>query len=119
MNLSEAIETHTAWRVRLRAAVHGADPLDVAEIVRDDRCALGTWLKGEGAQRFADTPEFRRALQQHQRFHLAAAEVAALINEGRREEAEARMAAGSDYAGASSDLHMALMALQRLESQAS
>lgn len=106
MNFDEAITAHVTWKIRLLGYVGGlptAEKLDSLEVARDDACALGKWLHGEG-QRFAALPKFSKVVDEHARFHRCAAEVIQACDRGDRKGAEALVAWNSQYAATSNEL---------------
>lgn len=75
---------------------------------RDDRCAFGQWLS-EGIdplRRLSPRYELVRAL--HGTFHGLAAEVLDDALAGRSDVARAKIASGTEFAGVSADLTLAL-----------
>src|ERR1022692_4636338 len=89
-NFSSAIQAHTNWKLRLATNCRSASPekIDVAALAKDDVCALGKWLHGDGRDH-ASHPRFRELVDAHSAFHRSAAALAALIERGKREEAAA------------------------------
>jgi len=75
--LDKAIYAHEQWKVRLADHLEGRVPLTtpLADLERDDRCALGTWLHTEGKS-LADKPAYRNLVESHAEFHRIAAMVA-------------------------------------------
>jgi len=107
--LTAAISAHLAWKTHLSIAIgSGESRFQVDEVARDDLCALGRWLMGDGALR--EAAPYAEVLALHARFHLEAARVLALALEDRGEEAAAAMERGSDFDEASSALMAALAA---------
>lgn len=47
-DFDNAVEAHRAWKVKLRHAIAAKEHLDAATICKDDQCALGKWLHGDG-----------------------------------------------------------------------
>lgn len=88
MDLGAAIDSHTQWRVKLKAAISRGDTLDSSSIALDTRCELGQWLSGEGRARFGAKPEFQKLVSAHRAFHAAAGQVAAAVNAGKPVDAE-------------------------------
>jgi len=108
--LTSAINAHSAWTTRLKAAI-GSKKLDVpvSTVRTDNQCMFGKWLYGE--QLSADdkqTENYRNAQRLHAQFHEAAATVAQFAIAGQREAAENAMGPASDYARVSSALTAAL-----------
>ncbi len=57
MDLNDAINSHTDWKIRLRHAISERATLDVASVARDDACDYGQWLHGPARQRFGTLPD--------------------------------------------------------------
>ena len=89
-NFSSAIQAHTNWKLRLAANCRIASPekIDVAALAKDNVCALGKWLHGDGRDH-ATHARFRELVDAHAAFHRSAAALAALIERGKRDEAAA------------------------------
>jgi aerotaxis receptor len=108
----EAVSDHQQWRVTLRNAINRGLTLDVAQIRRDDCCALGHWLNGPGAQRWGAKPAFSKLVQAHQAFHEAVGRTAELINQQRIADAEATLETSQPLHKAGQDLNRAIHALE-------
>ena len=108
-----AVEAHRAWKVKLRSAMTSGERLDHVAICKDDRCALGQWLHGEGGQRWGTRPAFVQLLQEHAGFHRAAGAVAEAIGRHDVEGAERMLASGSTFAKASNQTVSAIMRVKR------
>lgn len=113
MDLTDAINAHTDWKIRLRGAISDQCALDVDTIARDDCCELGRWLHGPSKERFGALPAHGECLASHARFHRCAADVAATINAREYVKAEQMLSAGSRYALASRAIVLAIEALRR------
>ena len=107
-----AIDAHAKWKERLQDYITGRSEEDVTmeSAMRDDLCALGVWLGGEGKQHYGHTPGFDALRQAHTRFHRCAGEVLAMAANGHPDEALAMLEEG-DYADASDDVTAALVDL--------
>ena len=90
LNFSSAIQAQSNWKLRLAANCRSASPekIDVAALSKDNVCALGAWLHGDGRAR-ASHARFRELVDAHAAFHRSAAVLAAMIERGKREEAAA------------------------------
>ncbi|TSE30191.1 methyl-accepting chemotaxis protein [Tepidimonas taiwanensis] len=88
LDFDSAIKAHQQWRIKLRNAILKGEKLDVATIRRDDCCAVGKWIYGEGGRRYGNLPLFSTLVEQHKTFHLETGRVAELINAGKKEEAD-------------------------------
>jgi len=107
-----AIDAHLKWKERLHdhIAGKGGEDFDANSIARDDLCALGVWINGEGARDHGDAPGFETLRQTHTRFHASAGKVIALAKVGRRDEALTMLEEG-EYAQASDEVTAALVDL--------
>jgi hypothetical protein len=113
MDLTDAVNAHTDWKIRLRGAISDRSTLDLDTIASDDRCEFGRWLYGASRERYGALPAHRDCLVAHARFHLCAADVAASINAGEYSKAEQMLAAGTRYALASRAIVLAIETLRR------
>lgn len=107
-----AIDAHMKWKERLHDHVAGrsSEPLDEHSVARDDLCALGQWLKGDGAKTFGGTAAFNHLCSVHASFHAAAGQIVALNAAGKQVEALHMLEEGA-YAQASDDVTVALVDL--------
>lgn len=112
MNLDEAIERHMEWKVVFRAALEGRQTVDAATIRRDNCCALGKWLHGEGAARYGRKASFAELLTSHETFHREAGKVAEAINARDYAGAEKMLGVWGEYMDASLAVVDAIEALQ-------
>jgi hypothetical protein len=113
LTLERAFEAHQQWKARLKQSVISGESLDVPTIRRDDCCALGQWLHGEGYTRYGTRPEFSKLLYKHSGFHLVASVVAGIINAGQHEEAMEMLQDFSHFSTASAEVGIAIMALKK------
>jgi methyl-accepting chemotaxis protein len=112
MDFQEAIVAHTKWKMRLFQGIRGQGPLpDAGEVARADRCDLGRWLVGEGAQHAA-YDSYREVVAAHAEFHQRAADVVRTSKGGDAEGAEAMLASGGLYALASDAVVLAAAKLR-------
>ncbi len=107
------IDAHRQWKVKLRDAIELHQKVDTATLCRDDCCALGKWIYGDG-QRLQNRQNFMELVEKHKRFHLAAGSVGELVNQRRYREAEDALITGTPFAAATSDVVMALSTAKRL-----
>ena len=107
-----ALDAHIRWKERLQDYIqgHGDEDLRVESICRDDECALGVWLEGEGKEHYGQVPGFETLRQAHKRFHECAGKVLAVAQGGRLGEAMAMLEEG-EYVTASDDVTAALVEL--------
>jgi methyl-accepting chemotaxis protein len=118
MNFDEAIMKHAEWRMKLRTAMVRKEKLDAMAIGRDNNCELGKWLHGEGKTQAARLPSFDACVAEHRAFHAEAGKIASLINQGKYEEAEKLLAAGSEYSRISTSVGGRLIRLKHEISKA-
>lgn len=108
MNLDDAIKAHTEWKIKLRTAIQAKQQLDATTIARDNACPLGQWLHGEAKTRHSTLSSYVTCVREHAAFHAQAGRVAAAINAGKYSEADAMLAAGTQYAAASTAVSAAV-----------
>lgn len=113
MNLNDAINSHTDWKIRLRHAISEREVLDVEAVARDDACDYGQWLHGPAREWFGALPAYAECVQAHAVFHARAADVAGVINAGDYARAERLLGPGSAYALASRATVLAIEVLKR------
>ena len=112
--ITAAVTAHAAWKVRLSQAIAaGSSDFAVATVRQDNQCPFGKWLYGEVDPTSRSSPHYETVRKLHASFHVGAAGVLALALAGKRAEAEAAMAPGSEFARASTQLTLALTAWQR------
>jgi methyl-accepting chemotaxis protein len=107
------IDAHRQWKVKLRDAIESRGKVDVATLSRDDCCALGQWIYGDG-QRLSARPGFIDLIGRHKRFHSVAGGVAELINQRHYRQAEDALAPGTPFSAATSEVVLALSSAKRL-----
>jgi hypothetical protein len=113
MDLIDSVNAHTDWKIGLRGAIADRATLDLEVISRDDSCELGRWLHGDSTQMLSTLSTHQDCVRAHARFHVCAAEVAALINAGNYARAERMLGPGSRYALASRAIVLAIEGLKR------
>lgn len=107
-----AIDAHLKWKERLQNHVAGIsnEPLDIQTVARDDCCALGIWLNGEGQTHYGASPGFEIVRQTHARFHRCAGDVLATATKRGAGEAMHMLKEG-EYARVSDEVTAALVDL--------
>ena len=77
LDFKKWIQAHRDWRLRLSNYISGQsnEQLDEDHICRDDRCALGQWIHGNGGKYYGDLDVFRDMRHHHATFHRSAADV--------------------------------------------
>ena len=75
LDFAGAISAHGKWRQRLLDFVAGnSEQLDPAVVGRDDQCALGCWIHGDG-RALRGNGQYVDLKTEHAAFHRCAAEV--------------------------------------------
>ena len=113
VDVDAIIDAHRQWKVKLRQAIEDRSQVDTATLSRDDCCALGKWIYGDG-QRLAERPTFSTLVGRHAHFHRVAGQVGELINQRRMREAEDALAPGTAFAQATSEVVSTLSSAKRL-----
>lgn len=113
VNVDAIIDAHRQWKVKLRQAIEERTIVDVETLSRDDCCALGKWIYGDG-KRLSQRPNFVELVGRHRHFHKVAGEIGTLINQKRMREAEDSLAPGTMFAKATADVVSTLSAAKRL-----
>ncbi|MDA8328697.1 MAG: CZB domain-containing protein, partial [Betaproteobacteria bacterium] len=80
---------------------------------RDDACALGQWLHGEGEHQHGTRPTFTHLKTVHQDFHRSAGTVADAINAGQTDKAQRMLGSGTDFAETTERVLTAIQTLRR------
>ena len=113
IDVDAIIDAHRLWKVKLREAIEQRDTVDTATLSRDDCCALGKWIYGDG-QRLADRPSFTQLIERHKAFHRVAGQVGDLINRREYRSAEDALAPETPFADATTSVVLSLSAAKRL-----
>lgn len=87
--INEALQAHTAWRMKLTTAIRmGGLDTPPTDIACDNKCAFGQWLYGPAInEETRDRKPYQVTRRLHAEFHKVASEVAELAEGGRRGEA--------------------------------
>lgn len=112
LTLENAIASHQSWKTKLINAAISGQQLDVATIKRDDCCDLGTWLHGDGMRLYGGRPEFTNLIDKHKSFHVAASEVAGIINTEGYEPGRTQLRGGSPFIYATIEVIVAINLLK-------
>ncbi|WP_170211616.1 methyl-accepting chemotaxis protein [Rhodoferax bucti] len=113
IDVDTIIDAHRQWKVKLRDAIESGAPVDVGTLSRDDCCALGKWIYGDG-QRLGNRASFTELIQRHAHFHRIAGQVGTLINEKRLADAEDALAPGTPFSSATAAVVQVLSGVKRL-----
>jgi len=72
MHFQNAVREHNEWWVQFEQYLKSnADEHTFKDVVRDDCCAIGQWLHGDG-QEFSHLDEFQTVMKHHKDLHNAA-----------------------------------------------
>jgi methyl-accepting chemotaxis protein len=113
MNLDNAVQTHSQWKTKLRAAIAKHEQLDLMTLSRDDCCELGKWLHGDGKSSYGRLTSPADCVHKHLVFHSEVTKVARAVNAKQFEAAEGMLDAGTPYAKASSALSVSFLQLRK------
>ena len=113
MDLNAASQAHSEWKIKLRMAITKREQLDAVTIGKDNCCALGKWLHGEGKPQIGKYKSYVDCVTRHATFHREAGAVAQAINKGDYAKADAMLEGGTAYAAASSAVLAAIGALKK------
>lgn len=110
--LDSMLVAHQKWKTKLQHAIASGELLDVKTIKRDDCCALGKWIYGNGRIPYGHFPEFERLMNSHKEFHFIPSIVADVINSKNLEQSHSMIAGNSQFAHSSSEVALAIFELK-------
>ncbi len=113
IDLDKALEKHSEWKVKLRAAISKHEEMDVETISKDNCCDFGKWLYGDAKAQLGQLASYSDCVSKHAAFHVEAGRVATMINAKKFNEAEAMLGSGSPFVSASSAVGVAIMHLKK------
>lgn len=113
MDLKQALQNHSEWKMKFRSAISQKKTLDASIIEKDDCCELGKWLHGDGKSKYSHLASFSDCVTKHAAFHREAGKVAELINSENFSEAETMVNSSSGYTSASNEVGMAIILLKK------
>lgn len=97
IDFDSAISAHIDWKMKLSNYIAHCDhSLDPSVVGADNKCALGKWVYGPGAEHSAHS-EFQNMKTEHAAFHRCAGEIVACANQGDLTRAEKLMQPGAEY----------------------
>jgi methyl-accepting chemotaxis protein len=108
MDLSQAGQMHSEWKIKFRMAIAKQETLDAANISSDRECPLGKWLHGEAKGKFDGLPAYADCVIRHATFHQEAGKVAQTINAKNFSQAKTMMNANTPYALAANNFIISL-----------
>lgn len=112
LDIDAAIRVHLEWKAALRKAVAARVKLDARQVGDDSSCALGHWLHDKVERQFPQLDSYWDCAIAHSELHHEAERIAQLANQGRYDEAEAALGAGTAYSVASNKIIVALKMLR-------
>lgn len=113
MNFDEAIKAHSDWKMKLNRYIANPDKsIDIQTLSKDNACALGQWLYGEG-KAYNKLPEYNELLQEHAKFHKAAGDIVRRCDHGEEVKAELSLGAHSPFSEHSTRVVSLLMHLKK------
>ena len=114
MNFDDAIRAHVDWKMKLKTYLAKPDKsLDAAKVSLDNQCALGQWLRGEGAK-FTSNPKFSQLVAEHAKFHKTAAHIITKADSGASVAQEVALGAKSEFADVSQKVVSLLMECKKV-----
>jgi methyl-accepting chemotaxis protein len=113
VDVDSIIDAHRQWKVKLRDAIEKGEQIDVKSLERDDCCALGKWIYGDG-QRLSGRSSFVTLIDKHARFHRVAGQVGELINKGEYLRAEQALGHNSAFSKATIEVVQVLSGAKRV-----
>jgi methyl-accepting chemotaxis protein len=113
IDLDKALEKHSEWKVKLRAAISKHEEMDVITISKDNCCDFGKWLHGNAKSQLGHRASYSECLSKHAAFHVEAGKIAAVINAKKFSEAQAMLGTGSAFVSASTAVGVAIMRLKK------
>jgi methyl-accepting chemotaxis protein len=117
----DAIASHVRWKITLLMAARMHEhlsPRATHSIEHPDECSIRQWLASEHTLYLRRTPEYAAVLQRHGDFHREMQRIAALINSSEFAQAERLLTTPGSFENASIAFANAIMALERIPTQA-
>jgi Chemoreceptor zinc-binding domain len=109
--LEAAFTVHDAWIQQFYAFTHDAIQLDPDLVEKPDQCEFGQWLEVEGKAQL-HPKDYRELLQRHAHFHLTAAHLLRLKNQGNHEAVRSYLRIGGGFTQAAFELSKYLIAIR-------
>lgn len=112
--------SHAYWKEKLCNAIWNKETLDVNEIVKDDSCDLGLWLRsGEKHPHIAHLQSYSDLMRKNAEFHIQASKVAKCVNAKNYSAALRLIKCASAFEYASTAVISAIFCLKKEAKQAS
>ncbi len=107
--INKAVAAHGMWKARLRQAIDaGKSDFSAAGVSVDNQCDFGKWLYSLPADDH-QSPHWQKVRDLQAKFHREAARVLGLAVGGKKADAEAGLATGSQFAKISLELTGAMI----------
>jgi methyl-accepting chemotaxis protein len=110
-HFDDAIAAHIKWKTRLGQFIDGTstEKLDSAVVCKDNVCALGKWIYGNG-EKHKTAAHYGDLLSKHANFHRCAGEVVKKVDSNDRAGAKSMLA--GEFVNAAKETVTAIMALK-------
>jgi hypothetical protein len=106
--ITKFIAAHAKWKHQLKTAIDTAQSNQTADdVAHEDRCEFGLWLLSLPKED-QNTAQWQKVRSLHADFHKAAADVLAMALAGKKDDANAEMAFGGNFAKVSANLTVAM-----------
>lgn len=114
MNLDDAIKAHSNWKIKLQDYLKNPDgSIDHQALSKDNLCALGVWLYGDGLAAHGHLAEFKALVDEHKLFHQAASEIVVRKNKGDDVAADVALGGDSPFARHSAGVVSLIMKMKK------
>ncbi|BCB26106.1 hypothetical protein SKTS_09920 [Sulfurimicrobium lacus] len=111
-HFDDAIAAHVKWKIRLSQFIDGSstEHLDSATVCKDNLCALGKWIYGDG-EKHRDAPHYTNLLTKHANFHRCAGDVVRKVES--HDKAGAMSMLKGEFSAAAKETVTAIMDLKK------
>ncbi len=111
-HFDEAIAAHIKWKLRLNQFIDGSstEKLDSATVCKDNLCALGKWIYGDG-EKHKNAVHYAALVSKHANFHNCAGTVVKKVEE--HDKAGASALLNGEFAIAAKETVTAIMELKK------
>ncbi len=110
-HFDDAIAAHIKWKIRLGQFIDGTgtEKLDSAVVCKDNLCALGKWIYGDGETHKAN-PHYGDLLTKHAHFHQCAGDVVKKVETN--DKAGAKSLLAGEFSTSAKETVTSIMALK-------
>ena len=111
-HFDDAIAAHIKWKLRLNQFIDGTgtEKLDSAVVCKDDLCALGKWIHGEG-EKHKNALHYGPLLTKHANFHRCAGSIVKKVDE--HDKAGATVLLNGEFAASAKETVTAILDLKK------